>query len=168
MTTHYASGACTIFSHGMCSDGGTCGKCQVAAQKEVMAEQSERVRDLEAGTRQLEERCAELKDAAAGHEERARAASAEVLKGNRIIEKLMVRLKPSNAVSRRSTHAPDHTTALVLLLITCDTSAHRSHICYHVHADPHIVPLPRNALVLHRGQMPVSCLKPTRALTNSI
>ena len=80
----------------------TCGNRQVVAQKEVMAEQSERVRDLEAGTRQLEERCAELKDAAAGHEERARAASSEVLKGNRIIEKLMVRLKPSNAVSRRS------------------------------------------------------------------
>lgn len=65
---------------------------QVAAQKEVMAEQSERVRDLEAGSRQLEERCAELKEASAGHDERARAASAEVLKGNRIIEKLMVRL----------------------------------------------------------------------------
>lgn len=65
---------------------------QVAAQKEVMAEQSERVRDLEAGSRQLEERCAELKEASAGHDQRARAASAEVLKGNRIIEKLMVRL----------------------------------------------------------------------------
>lgn len=60
-----------------------------------MAEQGERLRDLEAGTRQLEERCAELKDGAAGHEDRARAASAEVLKGNRIIEKLTVRLTPS-------------------------------------------------------------------------
>ncbi|KAK9915645.1 hypothetical protein WJX75_002088 [Coccomyxa subellipsoidea] len=66
---------------------------KVAAQKEVMAEQSERVRDLEAGSRQLEERCAELKEASAGHDERARAASAEVLKGNRIIEKLMADLR---------------------------------------------------------------------------
>lgn len=102
MTTHKAS--CSNegkFTYSDC-DTVTYGCCQVTAQKEVMAEQSERVRDLEAGMRQLEERCTELKEAAAGHEERARAASAEVLKGNRIIEKLMVRPMPFDAMSWRS------------------------------------------------------------------
>ncbi|CAL8470011.1 g9553 [Coccomyxa elongata] len=74
---------------------------KVTAQKEVMAEQSERLRDLEAGMRQLEERCTELKEAAAGHEERARAASAEVLKGNRIIDKLMADLRLARERLRR-------------------------------------------------------------------
>ncbi len=71
---------------------------QVAAQKEVVAEQSERIKDLEAGTRQLGERCAELKEASAGHDERACAAAAEVLKGNRIIEKFMVSMHGCSAL----------------------------------------------------------------------
>lgn len=64
---------------------------QVAAQREVLSEQSERMKDFEASTRQLEERCAELKEAAAQHDERAKAAAAEALKANRAIEKLSVR-----------------------------------------------------------------------------
>ena len=64
---------------------------QVLAQRDVICEQNERCRDLEASTRQLEERCSELKEASGGHEARAREEAAEVLKGNRIIEKLTVR-----------------------------------------------------------------------------
>ena len=64
---------------------------QVLAQRDVIGEQNERCRDLEASTRQLEERCSELKEASGGHEARAREEAAEVLKGNRIIEKLTVR-----------------------------------------------------------------------------
>ena len=63
---------------------------QVQAQKDHLAEQNQRCRDLEASTRQLEERCSELKESAAGHELRAKEAAAEVLKGNRIIEKVSV------------------------------------------------------------------------------
>ena len=63
---------------------------QLQAQKDHIAEQNQRCRDLEASTRQLEERCSELKESAAGHELRAKEAAAEVLKGNRIIEKVSV------------------------------------------------------------------------------
>lgn len=63
---------------------------QLQAQKDHIAEQNQRCRDLEASTRQLEERCLELKESAAGHELRAKEAAAEVLKGNRIIEKVSV------------------------------------------------------------------------------
>lgn len=63
---------------------------QAAAQRELMAEQGERARDLEAGARALEARCDDLKQAAAGAEARAQAAAAEVLKANRIIEQLTV------------------------------------------------------------------------------
>ena len=63
---------------------------QVQAQKDHQAEQNQRCKDLEASTRQLEERCSELKESAAGHELRAKEAAAEVLKGNRIIEKVSV------------------------------------------------------------------------------
>lgn len=63
---------------------------QVQAQKDHIAEQNQRCKDLEASSRQLEERCSELKEAAAGHELRAKEAAAEVLKGNRIIEKVSV------------------------------------------------------------------------------
>lgn len=63
---------------------------QVQAQKDHLAEQNQRCKDLEASTRQLEERCSELKESAAGHELRAKEAAAEVLKGNRIIEKVSV------------------------------------------------------------------------------
>jgi len=63
---------------------------QVLAQKDHIAEQNQRCKDLEASSRQLEERCSELKESAAGHEVRAKEAAAEVLKGNRIIEKVSV------------------------------------------------------------------------------
>ena len=63
---------------------------QVQAQKDHIAEQNQRCKDLEASNRQLEERCAELKESAAGHEVRAKEAAGEVLKGNRIIEKVSV------------------------------------------------------------------------------
>jgi len=62
----------------------------VQAQKDHIAEQHQRCKDLEASSRQLEERCSELKESAAGHELRAKEAAAEVLKGNRIIEKVSV------------------------------------------------------------------------------
>jgi spindle assembly abnormal protein 6 len=48
------------------------------------------VRELETSVRQLEARCADLRDASAGHDQRAKEAQAEVVKGNHIIEKLMV------------------------------------------------------------------------------
>lgn len=63
---------------------------QGQAQKDHIAAQNQRCRDLEASARQLEERCSELKESAAGHELRAKEAVAEVLKGNRIIEKVTV------------------------------------------------------------------------------
>lgn len=63
---------------------------QVQAQKDHLAEQNQRCKDLEASARHLEERCSELKESAAGHELRAKEAAAEVLKGNRIIEKVSV------------------------------------------------------------------------------
>ncbi len=49
------------------------------------------MRDLEAGARALDGRCADLRQAAAGAEARARSAAAEVLKANRIIEQLTAR-----------------------------------------------------------------------------
>ena len=64
---------------------------QAAAQRELVAEQGERVGDLEAGARALEAACEDLRQAAAGGEARAQAAAAEVLKANRIIEQLSVR-----------------------------------------------------------------------------
>lgn len=63
----------------------------MAAQKEVLAEQGGRLRDLEAAARQLEARCGELKDAGGAAEERGAEACAEVAKGNRLIEKLTAR-----------------------------------------------------------------------------
>ena len=51
------------------------------------------MRELETSVRQLEARCNDLRDAASGHDQRAKEAQAEVLKGNHIIEKLMVRLQ---------------------------------------------------------------------------
>jgi hypothetical protein len=55
------------------------------------------VRDLEAGARALDGRCADLRQAAAGAEARARGAAAEVLKANRIIEQLTARQGPLSA-----------------------------------------------------------------------
>jgi hypothetical protein len=69
----------------------------VASQREIMAEQSERTKDFEVSTRQLEERCLELKEAAATYDEHAKKASAEALKANLAIEKVAVST-PCNAV----------------------------------------------------------------------
>ena len=63
---------------------------QLVAQKEVAAEQAQHARGLEGTLRQLEERCAELKQASAGHEERGREAAAETAKAARAVEKLTV------------------------------------------------------------------------------
>ncbi|KAK9808849.1 hypothetical protein WJX72_005003 [[Myrmecia] bisecta] len=74
---------------------------KVQAQKELLLESNERNKDLEASTRQLEARCSELKEAAAGHEQRAKEAAAEVMKGNRIIEKLTNDLRMAKEKMRR-------------------------------------------------------------------
>ena len=66
------------------------GVLQLVAQKEVAAEQGQHARGLEGTLRQLEERCAELKQASAGHEERGREAAAETAKAARAVEKLTV------------------------------------------------------------------------------
>ena len=63
---------------------------QLAAQKEAAGEQAHHARGRESALRQLEERCADLKEASAGHEERARAAAAEAAKAARAIEQLTV------------------------------------------------------------------------------
>ena len=63
---------------------------QLAAQREVAAEQAQHAKGLEGALRQLEERCAELKQASAGHEERGRDAAAETTKAARAVEKLTV------------------------------------------------------------------------------
>jgi len=76
---------------------------QAAAQRELGAEQAERVRDLEAGARALDGRCADLRQAGAGAEARARGAAAEVLKANRIIEQLTARRGLAACAAR---HAP--------------------------------------------------------------
>ena len=55
-----------------------------------MAEQAHSAKSMEGALRQLEERCADLREAASGHEERARGAAAEAAKAQRAIEKLMV------------------------------------------------------------------------------
>lgn len=56
---------------------------------------------LEAAGRSAEERASELKEAAAGHEARARESAGEVAKGNRIIEKLGGDLKMAKEKLRR-------------------------------------------------------------------
>lgn len=63
---------------------------QTQAQNEIIEQQRSRVRELETSVRQLEGRCNDLREAAAGHEQRTKDAQAEVVKGNNIIEKLMV------------------------------------------------------------------------------
>ncbi|KAL3138442.1 hypothetical protein ABBQ32_006233 [Trebouxia sp. C0010 RCD-2024] len=74
---------------------------KVQAQKDHLAEQNQRCKDLEAAARQLKERCTELKESAAGHELRAKEAAAEVLKGNRIIEKVSNDLRMAKEKARR-------------------------------------------------------------------
>lgn len=91
---------------------------QVQAQKDHLAEQNQRCKDLEAAARQLKERCTELKESAAGHELRAKEAAAEVLKGNRIIEKVSVRPPSCAASSTCANHGR-----------TCCASQNSNHIC---------------------------------------
>jgi hypothetical protein len=73
---------------------------QAHAQGELIEQQRARARDLEAAGKQWEARCGDLREAAAGHEARAKEAAAEVLKGNQIIEKLSVRCPPSLSCRR--------------------------------------------------------------------
>lgn len=63
---------------------------QAQAQAGIIEQQQLRLRDLEGSARQWEARCSDLRDVLAGHEQRAKEAAAEVLKGNQIIEKLSV------------------------------------------------------------------------------
>ena len=65
---------------------------QLAAQKEAAGKQTHHAKGLESALRQLEERCADLKEASAGHEERAREAAAEAAKAARAGEQLTVSL----------------------------------------------------------------------------
>ncbi|CAK0779091.1 hypothetical protein CVIRNUC_004694 [Coccomyxa viridis] len=74
---------------------------KLAAQKEVAAEQAQHARGLEGALRQLEERCAELKQASAGHEERGREAAAETAKAARAVEKLTAELHLAKERLRR-------------------------------------------------------------------
>ena len=64
---------------------------QVLSQAEMLEQHKSRARDLETSARQLDSRCNDLKEAASSSELRAKDAQAEVLKGNQVIEKLMVR-----------------------------------------------------------------------------
>jgi hypothetical protein len=79
---------------------------QAQAQAGIIEQQQLRLRDLEGSARQWEARCSDLREVLAGHEQRAKEAAAEVLKGNQIIEKLSV----SGAAVARVTvwHAPLH------------------------------------------------------------
>ncbi len=72
---------------------------QLASQKEAAGEQAHHAKGLESALRQLEERCADLKEASAGHEERAREAAAEAAKAARAGEQLMVRLAYTSTTS---------------------------------------------------------------------
>jgi spindle assembly abnormal protein 6 len=63
---------------------------QTAALVELLEQHKSRIRDLETAVRQLEGRCADQREVAAGHEQRAREAQAEVIKGNQVIDKLSV------------------------------------------------------------------------------
>ncbi|KAJ9523994.1 hypothetical protein QJQ45_022358, partial [Haematococcus lacustris] len=74
---------------------------KVVAQSEVVEQQRSRVRDLEGSVRQLESRCADLRDSAAGHDQRAKDAASEVIKGNQIIEKLTNDLKMTKEKVKR-------------------------------------------------------------------
>ena len=56
---------------------------------------------METSARQLESRCSELKEASSGHEQRAKEASAEVAKGNHIIEKLTADLQNNKEKLKR-------------------------------------------------------------------
>jgi hypothetical protein len=59
------------------------------------------LQDLEHSLKQLEGRCGELRDAATGHEHRAKEASAEVSKSKQIIERLTADLQTSKDKLKR-------------------------------------------------------------------
>lgn len=59
------------------------------------------MQDLEQSTRQLDGRCAELREAAAGHEHRSRESAAQVLKCNSVIERLTADLQTSKDKLKR-------------------------------------------------------------------
>ncbi|MEW5299491.1 MAG: hypothetical protein WDW36_002505 [Sanguina aurantia] len=61
---------------------------KVLSQAEVVEQQRSRIRDLDAAVKTWEERCADLRLTSSGHDARAKEATAEVVKGNGIIEKL--------------------------------------------------------------------------------
>lgn len=63
---------------------------KTASQADVIEQARSRLKDLEAAQRQLESRCADLRDASAAADTRAKDTQTEVLKGNAIIEKLSV------------------------------------------------------------------------------
>ncbi|KAK9862410.1 hypothetical protein WJX84_002226 [Apatococcus fuscideae] len=74
---------------------------KVQAQKEIIQEQNERNKDLEGIRQAFETRCNELREAGSGAEARAQEASSEVLKGNRIIERLSSEVRAGREKSRR-------------------------------------------------------------------
>ncbi|KAF8068308.1 hypothetical protein HT031_001995 [Scenedesmus sp. PABB004] len=74
-------------------------KC--SSQGQLIAQQQARLGDLEGAARQWEERCADLRDLAAGHEARCREAAGEVLKGNEAIDKLQTDLRLLKEKSKR-------------------------------------------------------------------
>ncbi|KAK9867036.1 hypothetical protein WJX84_007443 [Apatococcus fuscideae] len=74
---------------------------KVQAQKEIIQEQNERNKDLEGIRQAFEARCNELREAGSGAEARAQEASSEVLKGNRIIERLSSEVRAGREKSRR-------------------------------------------------------------------
>ena len=59
------------------------------------------LQDLEASLKQSEARCSELREACAGHEQRAREAAAEVTKSSHVIERLTADLQTSKDKLKR-------------------------------------------------------------------
>lgn len=59
------------------------------------------MQDLEQSGKQLDSRCGELREAAAGHEHRAKEAAADVSKSNHVIERLTADLQTSKDKLKR-------------------------------------------------------------------
>lgn len=60
----------------------------------MAAEQAHSAEGAQAALAQLQERCADLREAASGHEERARGAAAEAAKASRALDKLTASAQP--------------------------------------------------------------------------
>ncbi|GIL47125.1 hypothetical protein Vafri_4030 [Volvox africanus] len=71
------------------------------SQADVVEQQRGRLRDMEGAMRQVEQRCADLREAVAAAEARGKEAQAEVLKGNQIIEKLTTDLRLAKEKTKR-------------------------------------------------------------------